>query len=219
VVTRRGTDAGPPARSRRREPLGRHGLILGVLVLVSAATLGGTSLLRSSGRTAGGIATALAPFPGFPQATPARAGIGAASGVRTAYAAIAARGTADWRAQFARAGVDWQDPTWASQVPRVPADRRRARIVLDVGTQVGEWAQQLVGIPGLLEVGHRQGRISPSMMRVETADLAACLAGAWGRSMIRAADLVAVAPEHARTWVARGATTGVPSACAPAAGG
>jgi len=188
-------------------------------VLVTVAALGGSSLLRSPGRTAAGVARALAPFPGFAAATPARRAIGAAGGTEAAYAASATQGTADWRTQFARAEVDWQDPTWALQAPSIPADRRRARIILDVGTHLGDWVQQLVGVPGLLEVARRQGRISPAAVRTETADLVGCLAGVWGRSMATAADLTAAASARERTWVARGAQTGVPADCAPAAGG
>ncbi len=212
-------DAKPPAGPRRIEPLGRRGLVIGVLVLVIVAAVGGTALLRSGGRTAAGVAKALAPFPGFPQATTARLTIGASDDVGAAYAAIATQGTADWRTQFARAEVDWEDPTWALRVPSVRADGRRARIILDVGTHLGDWSQQLMGIPGLLEVARRAGRISTTAVHSDTADLVACLAGAWGRSLIPARELVAVAPADARSWVAAGAQTGVPSSCAAAVDG
>jgi hypothetical protein len=205
---------------RRVEPLGRRGLVIGVVVLVIIAAIGGTSLLRSSGRTAAGVAKALAPFPGFPKATPARRSIGAVGDVRVASAAIATQGTADWRTQFARAGVDWAaPPARPAHVPAVGATGRRARIVLDVGTHLGDWSVQLMGIPGLLEVARRQGRISAAAVRTQTTDLVGCLAGVWGRSMIPPPELVAVAPRGEATWVARGAQTGVPSSCAPAAGG
>jgi hypothetical protein len=211
--------AEPPGRRRRVEPLGRRGLIVGVAVLVVIAAIGGTSLLRSSGRTAAGVDAALAPFPGFPPATPGRQGPGVAGDVAAAYVAIAAQGTADWRTQFARAGVDWADPAWPPRAPAVPVPGRRARLVFDVGTHLGDWAQQLIGIPGLLEVARRQHRISAGTLHAETADLVACLAGVWGRSMISTPDLAAAAPSGQAVWVVRGAQTGVPASCAPAAGG
>jgi hypothetical protein len=76
-----------------------------------------------------------------------------------------------------------------------------------------------MGIPGLLEVARRQHRISATTLHAETADLVACLAGVWGRSMIRVPDLAAVAPSGQAVWAVRGAQTGVPATCAPAAGG
>jgi len=212
-------DAEPPGRRRRVEPLGRRGLIVGVALLVVIAAIGGTSLLRSSGRTAAGVDAALAPLPGFESATPGRQGLGDAGDVAAAYVAIADQGTADWRTQFARAGVDWADPAWPPRAPDVPVPNRRARIVFDVGTHLGDWAQQLMGIPGLLEVARRQHRISAATLHADTADLVACLAGVWGRSMISMSDLAAAAPPGQAVWVVRGAQTGVPASCAPAAGG
>ncbi len=210
-------DDGPGAGPRRIEPLGRRGLIIGVLVLVIAAAAGGTALLRSGGRTAAGAATALAPFPGFPPATPAREAIGAASAAGVSYAAIATQGIADWRAQFARAGVGWEDPP-AAQLPPAPAGPdRRAREVLEVGMRLGDWTQQLIGIPGLLEVARRQGRMTTVTAGAVRADLVACLAGVWGRSMTAAGSLGAVAPAGVAAWVVRGAASGVPATCAAAA--
>jgi len=211
-------DVGPGRRPRRGEPLGRRGLIIGVLVLALIAAVGGTALLRSGGRTAAGVDQALTPFSGFPPATPAREAIGATSDPRGSYAAIAMQGTADWRAQFAHAGVDWEDPRGATHPPASAGGHRRAREVLAVGTHLGDWAQQLMGIPGLLEVARRQGRMTGAVVRSGSADLVACLAGAWGRSMIAPAVLVAVAPADESAWVARGAASGVPASCAAAVG-
>jgi predicted metalloprotease len=211
-------DAGRGAGRRRGKPLGRRGLVIGVVLLVVIAAVGGTALLRAGGRTAAGVSAALAPFPGFPPATPVREAIGASPDPRGAYAAIAAQGTADWRAQFARGGVDWARPSWPVR-PAAPAGGdRRARDVLDVGMRLGDWAQQLVGIPGLLEVARRQGRMTAAAVRSGSVDLVACLAGAWGRSMIAAGELGAIAPADVSSWVARGAASGVPSSCAAAVG-
>lgn len=215
----RTADDGPPRGPRRIEPLGRRGLVIGVLVLVIVAAVGGTALLRSGGRTTAGVSRALAPFPGFPPATPARLSIGATGDVGAAYAEIATQATADWRTQFARAGVDWEDPTWSLRVPPLGTRQRRARVVLDVGTHLGDWVQQLVGIPGLLEVARRAGRISGATMRTDTADLIACLSGAWGRSIAPAPDLRAAASTLTRAWVTTGAQSGVPESCAAAVGG
>ncbi len=208
-------DDAPRRWPRLTAPLGRHGLIVGVVVLVVIAVLGGTALLRSGGRTAVGVADALAPLAGFPQATPARIAIGSSPHGAVSYAAIVDQGVADWRAQFARAGLDWADP---AGVARPPGGASRARDVLAAGTALGNWAQQLIGIPGLLEVARRQGRMTPAAVRAETADLVACLAGAWGRSMIAPAALTAAAPAGTAAWVARGAHTGVPSSCGSAVG-
>lgn len=95
----------------------------------------------------------------------------------------------------------------------------RARLVLEIGTKLGDWAQQLIGIPGLLEIAHRTGQVSAAAVASDTADLVACLAGAWGRSMIAAPRLAPVAPAAQASWVARGAAGGVPSDCVGAAGG
>ena len=211
-------DDGPRRGPRRGEPLGRRGLVIGVLVLVVLAAAGGAALLRSGGRTAAGVTKALAPFPGFPPATPARQAIGASPAAGESYAAIATQGTADWRAQFARAGIGWEDPHWAQRPPPPAGPDRRAREVLDVGTHLGDWAQQLMGIPGLLEVARRQGRMTTAAANGARADLVACLAGAWGRSMTAAGSLGAVAPAGVAAWVVRGAASGVPSTCAAAAG-
>ncbi len=211
-------DDGPRRWPRRAAPLGRHGLIVGVVVLVVLAALGGTALLRSGGRTAVGVADALAPLEGFPPATPARTVIGSSPAAAVSYAAIVDQGVVDWRAQFARAGLDWTDPAGVGRPPAVRGGAGRARDVLAAGTALGDWAQQLVGIPGLLEVARRQGRMTPAAVRADTADLVACLAGAWGRSMIAPAELTAVAPAGTAAWVMRGARTGVPSSCGSAVG-
>jgi len=211
-------DDGPRPGPRRIEPLGRRGLVIGVLVLVIVAAAGGTALLRSGGRTAAGVAMALAPFPGFPPATPARQAIGASPAAGASYAAIATQGIADWRAQFARAGVGWEDPHWAQHPPAPAGPDRRAREVLGVGMHLGDWAQQLMGIPGLLEVARRHGRMTTAAANGARADLVACLAGVWGRSMTAAGSLAAVAPAGVAAWVLRGAASGVPSTCGAAAG-
>lgn len=211
-------DDGPGAGPRRIAPLGRRGLIIGVLVLVIVAAAGGTAILRSGGRTAAGVATALAPFPGFPPATPDREAIGASRAGAASYAAISTQGIGDWRAQFARAGVGWEDPRWAMHPPPPASPDRRPREVLDVGMQLGDWAQQLMGIPGLLEVARRQGRMTTAAANGARADLVACLAGVWGQSMTNAGSLGSVAPAGVAAWVVRGAASGVPSSCAAAAG-
>lgn len=211
-------DGGPRPGPRRGEPLGRRGLVIGVLVLVVLAAAGGTALLRTGGRTAAGVTTALAPFAGFPPATPGRQAIGASPAAGESYAAIATQGTADWRAEFARAGVGWEDPRWAQRPPPPAGPDRRAQEVLEVGMQLGDWAQQQLGIPGLLEVARRQGRMTTAAANGARADLVACLAGVWGRSMTAAGSLGAVAPAGVAAWVVRGAASGVPSTCATAAG-
>jgi hypothetical protein len=75
-----------------------------------------------------------------------------------------------------------------------------------------------MGIPGLLEVARRQGHLTAAAVRADRADLVACLAGTWGRSMAAPAALVAAAPAAVGAWVARGAASGVPSTCAAAVG-
>ena len=191
----------------------------GVLLLAILAIVGGSRLIRGTSGAVAGVAQALAPFPGFGSVTPARAQIGATGDLQSAYGAIAADALVDWRAQFARAGQPWQDPPFAVDVPPFAGPARRAHIVWFVGERLGDWAQQLMGIPGLLEIAHRKGQISEAAISTQTDDLVGCLVGAWGRSVISGSELEAVAPPGQVTWIARGAASGVPSACAAAVTG
>lgn len=193
--------------------------MIGVVVLVILAIAGGTRLLEGPGNGTDAVARALGPFPGFGAVTPARRAVGSRGSAAAAYAAIMAQGTVDWRAQFARAGVPWQDPGALGAVPVVSGSDRRADLVLLAGTRLSDWAQQLMGIPGLLEIAHRKGRISTSAMAADRRDLDACLAGAWGRSLDASAELAAAAAPAQASWVRRGAARGVPADCAGAAGG
>lgn len=212
-------DPDPPQRRFGHAPLGRRGLIVGVMLLAFLAIVGGSRLMRGTTGGVGGITQALAPFPGFPVVTPARARIGTTGSVRSAYGEIAQQGRVDWRRQFILAGQPWQDPRLTVDVPPVGRAGLRARSVFMVGERIGDWAQQLMGIPGLLEVAHRKGQLSVAAVAAQTRDLVSCLTGVWGRSMISGAALVAVAPATQADWVAHGAASGVPSSCVSAASG
>ena len=203
---------------RRPRPLGRRGLVAGVFILLILAIVG-ARLIRGTSGSVIGVTRALAPFPGFPVATPARIRLGASADRYAAYGPIAIQGLVDWRTQFARAGRPWQDPPIAVDVPPFVGPHLRAHLIWFAGARLGGWAQQLMGIPGLLEVARRKGQIAEAAIGTETQDLVACLIGAWGRSLIAPADLLAVAPAGEARWVTRGLASGVPSVCARAVGG
>ncbi len=69
-------------------------------------------------------------------------------------------------------------PGWAGRILTQRSARRRPRAridgrreVLEVGMHLGDWAQQLIGIPGLLEVARRQGRMTTVTAGAARADL------------------------------------------------
>lgn len=196
--------------------LGRRGLVVGVLILVAVALLGGRRLLHGRGASMSGIDQALNGLAPFPSVTPARAAIGTTGDRWARYAALATTGTADWRTAFAAAGRSWAAPQWAVTVP--PPDRRPPAVVA-VGMHLGDWVQQLAGIRGLLGVQQQAGTLSAADEAGRIARLDACLAGAWGRSLATPAALAAAAPAALAEWVARGAATGLPASCTPAATG
>jgi predicted metalloprotease len=201
-----------------RGVLGRRGLVIGVAILVAVALLGGRRLLHAPTRVPAGIDQALAPFPAFAPATPARVAVGSRGDRGARYAAIATLGEADWRAAFTAAGRVWARPTWRVAMPPPSAPDPRARIVLEIGTQLGDWVQRLSGIPGLVGVGRRQGTVSAASAAIRTTRLDACLAGAWGRSLASPQAIARAAVPALRSWVARGAATGVPATCTAALG-
>ena len=201
-----------------RGVLGRRGLVIGVAILIAVALLGGRRLLHGPSRVPAGIDQALAPFPAFAPATANRAAVGSHGGRWMEYAAIAALGTADWRAAFAESGRVWARPTWRVVLPPPAATDQRSRFVLAIGTALGDWVQHLSGIPGLVGVGRRQGTVSAASAAVQTARLDACLAGAWGRSAATPEAIARVAAPALRAWVARGAATGLPATCTSALG-
>ena len=126
-------DDAPRRWPRLTAPLGRRGLIVGVVVLVVLAVLGGTALLRSGGRTAVGVADALAPLAGFPQATTARLTIGGSHHGAVSYAAIVDaghRGLAD-AVRTCRGRLGGSDgrgaPSGGARRARIACGRDRAR--------------------------------------------------------------------------------------------
>jgi len=201
-----------------RGVLGRRGLVIGVAILVAIALIGGRRLLRGPSRVSAGIDQALAPYPAFGSATPARLAVGAGGDRWGRYAVIATLGTADWHAAFTAAGRVWARPAWRVTLPAATATDQRARDVLAIGTQLGDWVQRLSGIPGLIGIGRRDGTVSAAGAAVATTRLDACLAGAWGRSLAPPAALERVAATTLRSWVARGAATGLPATCTAAVG-
>lgn len=198
--------------------LGRRGLVIAVAILIAVALLGGRRLLHGPSRMAAGIDQALAPFPAFASATPARLAVGARGDRRARYAAIATTGTADWHAAFTAAQRLWAPPTWRVALPPATATDQRARVVLGIGTDLGDWVQRLAGIPGLIGVGRRDGSVSAAAAAAATRRLDACLAGAWGRSLAAPEALARAAAPSLRPWVARGAATGLPGTCTAALG-
>jgi hypothetical protein len=193
--------------------LGRRGLLIGVFALLAIALLGGRTLLHRTGASRSGIARVLDEFPGFAPATPARRSIGASGDVWAAYAAIARQAGRDWRGQFVQAGRTWQDGTWAVHVPPSSPPNRRAKMILSVGIENGRWVSALTGIRGLEGLRARDRGLSPTALAATDADLASCLAGAWGRSMIAPPELEAVATPAEARWIAVGARRGVPADC------
>jgi hypothetical protein len=198
--------------------LGRRGLVVGVAILVAVTLLGGRRLLHGGSRVPAAIDQALAPFPAFAPTTPARTAVGTRGDRWMRYAAISGLGTADWRAAFAAAGRVWERPTWPVVMPPATATDPRADMVLGIGVRLGDWAQRLSGIPGLIGVERRQGSVSAATAAARSARLDACLAGAWGRSLAPPDALARASAPSLRSWVARGAATGLPATCTAALG-
>lgn len=196
--------------------LGRRGLIVGVLILIAVALLGGRRLLHGRGGSVAGIDQALNGLAPFAPVAPTRAAIGTTGDRWARYAALATAGAADWRAAFAAAGRPWASPRWPVAVPPPMV---RPAIVVTVGTRLGDWVQQLAGIRGLLGVQQQAGTLSSADVAVRIARLDACLAGAWGRSVASPAALATAASPALAGWVARGAATGLPASCTAAAAG
>ncbi len=201
-----------------RGVLGRRGLVIGMAILVAVALFGGRRLLHAPSRVPAGVDQALARYPAFAPATPARVAVGSHGGRWTRYAAIAALGTADWRAAFAEAGRAWAPPTWRVVLPPPTVTDQRARFVLAIGLALGDWVQDLSGIPGLVGADRRHGTASAASVAIQTTRLDACLAGAWGRSVAPPEAIERVVTPALRSWVARGAATGLPATCTAALG-
>jgi hypothetical protein len=193
--------------------LGRRGLLIGVFALLAIALLGGRSLLHRHSAARSGIARVLDAYPGFPAVTPARATIGSTGDARAAAGAVAAQASSDWQRQFAATGRVWQDPSWPLPVAGVADPARRAAIVLSVGIAAGGRVEQLTGIDALAGLQARQRRLAPQAAAAAERNLATCLAGAWGRSVIAPSALEAVATPEQAVWVARGARHGLPGNC------
>ena len=194
---------------------GFRGLVIGVLGLVAIVVVAGGHGFLSGATTTSAAQRTLAPFPGFPVATHTRLQLGANVGLYPAFAELAQTATTDWQQQFVAAEVPWQDPRNAVDVAPFPAATQRAHLVLLVGTYLGQWVGQLLGLTAQLNLQHMQGKITAPQLAARTRQFAACLAGAWGRSVIDPRELARVAPADVRAWILIGAARGTPRECAP----
>ncbi len=195
---------------------GFRGLVIGVLGLVAIVVVAGGHGFLSGTTTTTAAQRTLAPFPGFPAATHTRLQLGTNVGLYPAFAVLAQTANTDWQQQFVAAEVPWQDPRNAVDVAPFPAATQRAHLVLLVGTYLGQWVGQLLGLTAQLNMQYMQGKITASERTLRTNRFAACLAGAWGRSVIDPLNLARVAPTDMRAWILVGAARGTPRECAGA---
>lgn len=208
------TDPAPGAR-RRGLPgmplLSRWGLVLAVAILFAVVILGG-NLFGGDGDRVNAIADPLGGLPAFPAGTvPADA-----PESRARFATWAqARAYADWERAFDRAGRAWQDPDPAPAAifTEPGAEDAQAAIVLGAGTQAARYVQDVLGIRGRIELARRD---TPELQRrlgdAQTRFLA-CLAGAWGRTLMTPARLAKAAPAPEAGFVRLGAEIGDPEVC------
>jgi len=208
------TTRGPGAR-RRGLPgmplLSRWGLVLGVAILFAVVILGGT-LFGDDANRVNAIADPLAELPAFSAGTPP-------ADAPEAHAGFAewAQGRAfdDWKRAFNTAGRAWQDPDPAPAAifTEPGAQDARAAIVLGAGAQAALYVQGVLGIPGRIELARRD---KPELQRAlgdAQTQFLACLAGAWGRTLMSPARLAAAAPAPEAKSVRLGAEVGDPEVC------
>ncbi|MFN8124678.1 MAG: hypothetical protein U0237_19900 [Thermoleophilia bacterium] len=210
-------DPPPPPAARRGLPgmplLSRWGLVLGVAILFAIVILGG-NLFGGEANRVNAIADPLAELPAFPAgALPSDAPD--AGEQPQAFADWAEeRAFTDWRRAFDDAGR-----AWAPQIQRPvrdltePANDPAALEVYSVGDAAAEHVMRLLGIPGRIELARREKPETKPQLERDRDEMVACLAGAWGRTLLSPARLAAAAPAPVAESVRLGAEVGDPSVC------
>lgn len=210
------TDPQGPRR-RRGLPgmplLGRGGLVLGVAILFAIVILGGNVLGGDDSRV-NAIADPLDDLPAFPTGTlPPDAPATDPNPAPFAMWAMQ-RAYGDWERAFGEAGRAWQAPTAPGLlVSSVPAEDAQATQVLNAGFNAAGYVQNILGIPGRIELARRDNPDSQRELQDQQQAMLSCLAGAWGRTLMTPARLAAAAPAPRAESVRLGAEIGDPSVC------